>query len=241
MQQHSDLSAEHHHDAAAQHHDGISPRHRRARAGAQPRRGRAPQQVLPGEGTFAERLATTCVNASAELTQRGELHGYIINSLRDGADIERARLPVISMTKIDGCHGDLVAPPWYHIRHLAALRGQQGLWGHGAPRPREDPEAAPWLARVPRLFFRGTTTGGLVRAGTPYARFHRHRLVEAAAGDPRMDVGFSAYLQARRLRRARCCVPEVPAPDLPPALPCWRWCLRTAHARPRTDTARSCA
>lgn len=51
--------------------------------------------MLPGEGTFAERLATTCANASAELTQRGELHGYVINSLRDGADIERELLPII--------------------------------------------------------------------------------------------------------------------------------------------------
>jgi len=205
----------------AQQHDGVSPGHRLAWAGAQPRRGRAPRQVLPGKGTFAERLATTCANASAELTQRGELHGYVINSLRDGADTERARLPVISMTKIDGCHGDLVAPPWYHIRHLAALRGQQGLWGRGAPRPGEDPEAAPWLARVPRLFFRGTTTGGLVRAGTPYERFHRHRLVEAAAGDPRMDVGFSAYLQARQT-----CLHS---------LTCWRQRSHAAHARLRTD------
>ena len=41
----------------------------------------APAQTLTGEGTFAERLATTCANASAELTQRGELHGYVINSV----------------------------------------------------------------------------------------------------------------------------------------------------------------
>ena len=77
-----------------------------------------------GEGTFAERLATTCANASAELTQRGELHGYVINSLRDGSDVQRERLPIISMTKIDACHSDLVAPPWYHIQHLASKRGQ---------------------------------------------------------------------------------------------------------------------
>lgn len=42
-----------------------------------------PVQTLPGEGTFAERLATTCANASAELTHRGELHGYVINSVRN--------------------------------------------------------------------------------------------------------------------------------------------------------------
>ncbi len=51
--------------------------------------------MLPGEGTFAERIASTCANASAELTQRGELHGYIINSILDGAEVERELVPVI--------------------------------------------------------------------------------------------------------------------------------------------------
>ena len=40
-----------------------------------------------------------------------------------------------------------------------------------------------------------------MREGTPYQRFHRHRLVELAADDPRMDIGFSAYLQARARAR----------------------------------------
>ena len=44
--------------------------------------------------------------------------------LRDGSDVQRERLPIISMTKIDACHSDLVAPPWYHIQHLASKRGQ---------------------------------------------------------------------------------------------------------------------
>ena len=52
-------------------------------------------QVLPGEGSFAERIATTCANASAELAQSGELHGYIINSILDGAEVERDLVPVI--------------------------------------------------------------------------------------------------------------------------------------------------
>lgn len=38
--------------------------------------------------------------------------------------MQRERLPIISMTKIDACHSDLVAPPWYHIQHLARKRGQ---------------------------------------------------------------------------------------------------------------------
>ncbi|KAK9839771.1 hypothetical protein WJX81_000416 [Elliptochloris bilobata] len=156
-------------------------------------------RTLPGEGTFAERLATTCANASAELTQRGELHGYVINSLRDGSDVQRELLPVISMTKIASCHGDLVAPPWYHIQHLAGKRGQGLGLETDVCRPGA-PENLAWHQRVPHLFFRGSTTGGLVREGTPYQRFHRHRLVKLAADDPRMDVGFSAYLQ---------CEPEV--------------------------------
>jgi len=59
-----------------------------------------------------------------------------------------------------------------------------------------DPEALPWEQRVPRLFFRGSTTGGGVKVGTPYERFHRHRLVELAANDSRMDIGFTNFLQA---------------------------------------------
>jgi len=191
----------------------------RLRARAEPlprsqRRARARRtslrQVLPGEGTFAERLATTCANASEELTQRGELHGYVLSSLRDGAEVERALLPVISMTKIAGCHGDLVAPPWYHSQHLAGLRRQPegfwayarrlvglGGWGAGSPGSDADPDALPWEQRVPRLFFRGSTTGGGVKVGTPYERFHRHRLVELAANDSRMDIGFTNFLQAR--------------------------------------------
>ena len=66
------------------------------------------------------------------------------------------------------------------------------------------PESLAWRQRQPRLFFRGSTTGGLVREGTPYQRFHRHRLVELAADDPRMDIGFSAYLQARTRAAGRC-------------------------------------
>jgi len=149
-------------------------------------------------------------NASEELTQRGELHGYVLSSLRDGAEVERALLPVISMTKIAGCHGDLVAPPWYHSQHLAGLRRQPegfwayarrlvglGGWGAGSPGSDADPDALPWEQRVPRLFFRGSTTGGGFKVGTPYERFHRHRLVELAANDSRMDIGFTNFLQAR--------------------------------------------
>ena len=116
------------------------------------------------------------------------------------------------MTKIDACHGDLVAPPWYHINPLAKLRGQRGS-GLGAGDLRPDaPENRAWRHRAPRLFFRGSTTGGIVRAGTPYQRFHRHRLVALAAGDPRMDIGFSAYLQARSstaVRRPQASLPWV--------------------------------
>lgn len=100
------------------------------------------------------------------------------------------------MTKIEKCHADIVAPPFYHIKPLADHRGLgSGLAAKLGP---DAPESRTWRERVPQLFFRGSTTGGGVKAGTPYQRFHRQRLVALAANDSRMDIGFTTFLQVGR-------------------------------------------
>ena len=55
--------------------------------------------------------------------------------------------------------------------------------------------AVPWDARVPSLFFRGSSTGGFVGDDTPFASMHRQRLVALAANESRIHVAFVDYVQ----------------------------------------------
>ncbi len=58
------------------------------------------------------------------------------------------------MTKIEKCHADIVAPPFYHIKPLADHRGLgSGLAAKLGP---DAPESRTWRERVPQLFFRGS-------------------------------------------------------------------------------------
>ena len=90
-------------------------------------------------------------------------------------------LPLFSQTKVNDCFADILVPSWTNYEVMDdATHGQ---------------EAVLWEARVPSLFFRGSSTGGFVGDDTHFASMHRQRLVALAANDSRMDVAFVEYVQ----------------------------------------------
>ncbi|KAK9840812.1 hypothetical protein WJX81_006676 [Elliptochloris bilobata] len=133
-------------------------------------------RVLPG-GNLEDILQSPCVNASAALKRYAPLHGFFTAGWQALVD---ELLPVFSQSKVD-CFADITVPSWtnYDVTNDEA----------------DAPDTAPWDARAPLLFFRGSSTGGFVSDTTNFSSMHRQRLVGLAANDSRMDVSFVEYVQ----------------------------------------------
>lgn len=88
---------------------------------------------------------------------------------------------MFSQSKVNDCFADIMVPSWTNYDVVGDARHGEG--------------AMPWEARVPSLFFRGSSTGGFVGDDTHFASMHRQRLVALAANESRMDVAFVEYVQ----------------------------------------------
>ncbi|EIE18580.1 hypothetical protein COCSUDRAFT_45356 [Coccomyxa subellipsoidea C-169] len=134
-------------------------------------------RVLLGEGTAAERMHTSCRGASQDTVQLWHQHGYFVGGWQP---LVGSLLPVLSQSKINGCFQDITIPTWMN---------------DGTNRVEPD-EILGWRKRCPKLYFRGTSTGGRVDNTTAFHVMHRQRLVEYGLNRTEvMDVGFVGYVQ----------------------------------------------
>ena len=89
------------------------------------------------------------------------------------------QVPIFSVSRIPGLHQDILLPTLNAFQY--ALNPSRG--------------AVAWRARAPRLYWRGSTTGGVLTHDT-WRRFPRVQLVAAARATRHCDMGISAVIQA---------------------------------------------
>mmetsp|Transcript_3879 Transcript_3879/g.11239 ORF Transcript_3879/g.11239 Transcript_3879/m.11239 type:complete len:462 (+) Transcript_3879:334-1719(+) len=135
-------------------------------------------RVLLGPGSVQERYGSaTCAGASQDFHKSRHLHGYIISPTSAVTDASTL-MPVLSQTKILGCHSDIMIPSHYNHEMNRAKK-------HQVP---------DWERRRDVLYWRGSTTGGVCRGGEDFRKFHRQRLVEAGRNCSDMDLAFTAII-----------------------------------------------
>ncbi|KAI9206142.1 glycosyl transferase family 90-domain-containing protein [Polychytrium aggregatum] len=105
------------------------------------------------------------------------IHGFTVNP--DTKVYTEQLVPILSNTKLRNCFSDILIPSNYYL--FDAFKG-------------EFKDSIPWSEKTPKLFWRGSTTGG-TPVDEKYVNYHRHRMVKLAQNNSHMDMGFIGAIQ----------------------------------------------
>ncbi|KAK6097444.1 hypothetical protein MT418_003062 [Batrachochytrium dendrobatidis] len=113
------------------------------------------------------------------LQQPHEFHGYLQWPMSN--IYTRMLLPILSQSRISNCFKDILIPSIYYY-HLYAGGSSQA-------------DSYPWQNRLPKAYWRGSTTGGWNQNGN-WKTFHRMRMIDAIQKKPELyDVALTDAIQ----------------------------------------------
>ncbi|KAJ3354925.1 F-actin-capping protein subunit alpha [Entophlyctis luteolus] len=132
---------------------------------------------------------SSCLNREYPAEVR-DAHGFFSHPWR--FLVQNARMPVFSRAKLE-CFEDLLIPGDYHMQQARMLQ--------------DFADSVAWTQKRPVLFWRGSTTGGLLAEHTAWKTFHRTRLLdwhaehatEGTESTVEFDIGIHAVTNAPEL------------------------------------------